>query len=101
MEVQTLLQLITAISTMIIAIAGVLMAFFFAYIPRKKTQTIDSLRKELLDCYQNIASLLIIEQDYMDEESIGKQSTRKGLYFSNKVQPKHVEKRIEQLQNNL
>jgi len=101
MDVQTIIQLISAVSTAIIAIGGIYVAYYYGYRPKKKQEQIDRLQKELLECYQNINSLLVIESDYLTEESIGKQTTRKGLYTTKIIEPKNVQRRIEELSQTL
>ena len=97
METTSLLQLVTAISTTSIAISGVFCAYFWGYIPQKDKTNKQLLQKELLECYENIAGLLEIESDYMQEENIGKKKTRENVFLTKKVQPKHVQTRIEEL----
>ena len=101
METTVLIQLITAISTSLIALCGVFAAIYWGYIPRKRKVKMDSLQMELLECYQNIAGLLEIEAEYMEEESIGKKKARANVTLSKKVQPKHVETRIRELSEEL
>ena len=97
METTEWIQLITAISTALIALSGVFAAFYWGYLPQKRQAKIDCLQKELLECYQNIAGLLEIEAEYMEEESIGKKKARANVTLTKKVQPKHVQTRIIEL----
>ena len=101
MNVTIFCQILIAVSTTLIAIAGVLAAYFYGYVPKINKQKLVRLQKELLDCYKNIQSLLEIEAEYMEEEGIGKQTTRRGKNLSSNIQPKKVQTRIEQLENEL
>ena len=97
MEIAELIQLVTAISTMVIAVCGIFAAYYWGYVPRKKQQKIDQLQKELFDCYCDIYNLLQIEQDYMEEEGMTKQKVRAERRLTPRSQPNNVERRIEDL----
>lgn len=97
METTEWIQLFTAISTAVIAVCGILAAYFWGYVPRKKQEKIEKLQKELFDCYCDIYNLLQIETDYMEEEGISKRKVRENRRLTSRSEPKNVEKRIEDL----
>ena len=97
METTELIQLVTAISTALIAVCGVFSAIYWGYIPRKRQETIEQLQKELFDCYSDIYNLLEIEKDYMAEENLSKKKTRENRSLTRRSEPKNVQNRIEQL----
>jgi hypothetical protein len=99
METAVLIQLVTAISTSLIALCGVFSAIYWGYIPRKQKAKVEKLQKELLDCYCDIYNLLQIEKDYMDEEGLTKQKVREYRRLSDRSQPGNVDKRIEELKS--
>ena len=93
-----LIQLITAISTALIAMCGVFAAIYWGYIPRKRQAKIDQLQKELHDCYCDIYNLLEIEKDYMADEDLSKKKVRENRRLSNRSKPSNVERRIAELE---
>jgi len=97
METTELIQLLTAISTTVIAVCGIFAAYYWGYAPRKKQEKIDQLQKELFDCYCDIYNLLQIEKEYMEEEGISKRKVREDRRLTSRSEPKNVEKRIEDL----
>ena len=97
METIVLIQLITAISTAVIAICGMFAAYYWGYVPRKRKEKIDQLQKELFDCYCDISNLLEIEQDYIEEEGISKRRTRKERQLTDRSKPSNVNKRLDDL----
>jgi hypothetical protein len=97
METTELIQLVTAISTALIAVCGVFSAIYWGYIPRKRQEKIEQLQKELFDCYSDIYNLLEIEKDYMAEENLSKKKTRENRSLTRRSEPKNVQNRIEQL----
>ena len=99
METTELIQLITAISTSLIAFCGVFAAIFWGYIPRKRQAKIEQLQKELLDCYCDIYNLLQIEKDYMEDEGLSKKKVREERRLSERSQPGNVDRRIGELKS--
>ena len=99
METTELIQLITAISTALIALCGVFAAIYWGYIPRKRQAKIDQLQKELLDCYCDIYNLLQIEKDYIEDEGLSKQKVRKDRRLSDCSKPSNVDRRIAELKS--
>lgn len=97
MEITELIQLITAISTAVIAVCGIFAAYYWGYVPRKKQEKIEQLQKELFDCYCDIYNLLQIEKDYMEIEGISKIKVRNNRRLTSRSEPKNVEKRLEDL----
>ncbi len=97
MEITELIQLITAISTTLIAVCGIFAAYYWRYLPRKRQEKIDQLQNELFDCYCDIYNLLEIEKDYMEEEKISKKKVRKNYTLSRRSEPKNVDTRIDEL----
>ena len=97
METTEMIQLITAISTAIIAVCGIFAAYYWGYVPRKKQEKIEQLQKELFDCYCDIYNLLQIEKDYMEIEGISKIKVRNNRRLTSRSEPKNVEKRLEDL----
>ena len=97
METTELIQLMTTISTTVIAVCGIFAAYYWGYVPRKKQEKIDQLQKELFDCYCDIYNLLQIEKEYMEEEGISKRKVREDRRLTSRSKPKNVEKRIEDL----
>lgn len=97
MEMTELIQLITAISTAVIAVCGIFAAYYWGYVPRKKQEKIEQLQKELFDCYCDIYNLLQIEKDYMEIEGISKIKVRNNRRLTSRSEPKNVEKRLEDL----
>lgn len=97
METSVLIQLISAISTAVIAVCGIVVAYYWGYLPRKRLEKINQLQKELFDCYCDISNLLEIEKDYIEEEGISKQKVRKNRSLSPRCEPSRLEKRIEEL----
>lgn len=97
METTELIQLITAISTAVIAVCGIFAAYYWGYVPRKKQEKIEQLQKELFDCYCDIYNLLQIEKDYMEIEGISKIKVRNNRRLTSRSEPKNVEKRLEDL----
>ena len=98
MEQAVFIQLITAISTSLIALCGVFAAIFWGYIPRKKQEKINQLQKELYDCYCDIYNLLEIEKNYMEDAELSKIKTRENRRLSNRAKPSNVERRISELE---
>ena len=94
-----LIQLISHIATVIIAVAGIVMAYFWGYKPPKNAEKIQQLQKELLGCYRDISGLLEIEKEYMAKEDISKKKTRLGKSFSKNIEPKRVQNRIKELES--
>lgn len=97
METTELIQLVTAVSTTLIALCGVFAAIYWGYIPRKRQEKINQLQKELLDCYYDIYNLLEIEKDYMEEGDLSKKKIRENHSLTRRSEPKNVQNRIEQL----
>lgn len=97
METSTIIQLITAISTAVIAIGSIFVAYFWGYVPRRRQEKIVQLQKELLECYQNIDVFLEIEQEYIKGNGLSKKSVRNGKNLTRKTQPKFVANRINEL----
>lgn len=77
METSTIIQLITAISTAVIAIGSIFAAYFWGYVPRRRQEKIVQLQKELLECYQNIDVFLEIEQEYIKGNGLSKKKCAK------------------------
>ena len=67
----------------------------------KEQAKIASLRKELLSVYKNVSELLEIEKELMTELDIGKRTSRLGHITDRHIQPKHVENRIRELEQDL
>lgn len=101
MEATLVLQIVKTVSTVIIAISGVLVAYYWGYLPKRKRQDEEALLRELLDCYRNIETLLIIEKEYMEIEEIGKKTTRNGLYTSKIIEPTRMARRVLELEEQL
>ena len=99
METLVLIQLVTAISTALIAICGIIAAYYWGYVPRKRQEKINQLHKELLDCYCDIYYLLQIEKDYIEEDKLSKKTTREDRHLSDRSKPSNVDKRIEELKS--
>ena len=101
METTELIQLITAISTTMIAVCGVFAAIYWGYIPRKRQEKIEQLQKELLDCYYDIYNLLQIEKDYIEDENLSKKKVRENRRLSDRSKPSNVDRRIEELKQSI
>ena len=84
--------------SLIIGVSSIITAFILGYVPRKRQEEIQRLRKELLEVYIGVLNLKSVEEDLEAEAGISKQSARKGLNITEKLQRNRIEKRIEQLQ---
>lgn len=101
METQLVLQIVSTVSTTVIAIAGVFAAYYWGYMPRKRKLKEKALLKELHECYRNIDALLSIEQDYMSIEDIGKKTTRQGRDTTKLIEPTRMQRRMRQLEEQI
>lgn len=97
METNEIIQLVTAISTALIAVSGVFAAIFWGYIPRQKEKVIKQLQKELFDCYCDIYNLLEIEKAYMADEMLSKKAVRKDRKLTSRSEPAKVNSRLNEL----
>lgn len=64
-------------------------------------QKLQVSQKELYNVYRNLNELLDIEKDLSGELDVGKRTTRKGRMTDRYAQPKHVKKRIIDLEKEL
>lgn len=85
--------------SLIIGASSIITAFIWGYIPRKRKNEIQKLRKELLEVYIGVYNLKIVEDDLETELGISKQEARRGLIITEKLQKNRIEKRIEQLKS--
>ena len=83
--------------SLIIGVSSIITAFIWGYVPRKRQEEIQRLRKELLEVYIGVYNLKSVEEDLEAEAGISKQAARKGLNITEKLQRNRIEKRIEQL----
>lgn len=92
-------------SSIVLAIAGIIIACIFGFVPRVRKKELDILKKklkqrdaELLSLYKDVYQLIQVEQHLLEVSGISKQEARKGYSISEKCEPKRVEKRIFQLE---
>ncbi len=105
MTTTLLITCISAIASLTAAIASVIGA-----LRRKKIEDLQMqldkdkaevllLKNELYRVYINVSELLEIEKELSDELDIGKKTTRKGRLTDCYIQPKRVQRRIQELSN--
>lgn len=106
-NVTFVLAIFTALTSLIAAVASLVGA-----LQKKKINALSldlekakqkelSSKNELYKVYLNLKELLDIEKELAEELSIGKPTTRKGRLTDRYAQPKHVEKRITDLETEL
>jgi len=96
------------IITIISSVAAIVLAFLYGFTPKVKKKELDELKKklisrdtELIEVYKDIQAFEEIEKFLCEELSISKQEARKGYSISEKCEPKRIEKRISQLEDQL
>lgn len=103
-NVTFVLAIFTALTSLIAAVASLVSAFQKKQINtlsldlKKARQKELSSKTELYKVYLNLRELLDIEKELAEELAIGKPTTRKGRSTDRYAQPKHVERRITDLE---
>ena len=91
---------IETIATIIIAICGAIATYFCSYLPRIRKQKINSLNKELLGVYKDLALIRDNEQRVCEEYGESLKSFRDGGLGTSKYStPSNITKRIEELES--
>ena len=88
--------------------ASVIVAYFFGFEPRKRKADVDKLKDsvkkknvELISLYNDVQALVQIESYLIQELGISKQKSREGYTISNRCEPKRIEKRIVELEEQI
>lgn len=89
------------IVAIITGISSIITAVIWGYIPRKRLEENERLRKELLEIYMGAYNLKAIEEGLEGELGISKRKARQDLQITPKLQKSHIEKRITELQSKL
>ncbi len=95
------LGVVGIIVSLVIGLSGIVISFICCYKPKEKQIKITALEEELLEAYMNIQQLLEIEKELTEECEKGKITVRKPYNITRICQPKHVEKRIYELNQKL
>ena len=82
----------------ITGIASIVTAIIWGYVPRKRSQEIKRLRKELLEVYIGAYNHKAVEESLEAEYGVSKSIARKGFIITDKLQKSKIEKRIQSLQ---
>ena len=102
-----MLAVFTALTSLCAAVASVIGALQNKKLEKvsldldSTKQRLSSSQKELYNVYRNLNELLEIEKDLSEELDVGKRTTRKGRLTDRYAQPKHVQTRIMELEQEL
>lgn len=86
------------IVALITGISSIVTAIIWGYVPKKRTQEIKRLRRELLEVYIGAYNLKAVEESLEAEFGVSKTIARKDLVITEKLERKKIEKRIQTLQ---
>lgn len=87
------------IVTSITGLSSIITAIIWGYVPRKRSEEIKKLQKELLEIYNGAYKLKVIEERLEGELGISKRKARQDLQITPKLQKSYIEKRISMLQS--
>ena len=90
-----LANLLVGIATLL----SVIIAGLLTWTSSVKSKKLNNLSKELLELYMDVHQLLQIETDLTEEIGAKKNTVRKPYTLSKRIEPKHVEKRIAELES--
>lgn len=102
-----ILTIFTAVTSLIAAVSSLIGALQKKKIDHlsleleKKNRKLISSKNELYKVYLNVNELLQIERDLTEELEIGKPTARKGYQTDRYIQPKHVQTRIAELEQEI
>lgn len=85
----------------ITGISSIITAIIWGYVPRKRSEEIKRLQKELLEVYGGVYNLKAIEEKLEGELGVSKIEARKGINIPKTFETKRIEKRIIELQSKL
>lgn len=95
------LGLASIIASLVVATGAIIVSIICVTIPRQRKETIDKLRKELLDVYKGVEQLKKVEESLEQQFGVSKQTARKDLKLPEKFENARLTKRIIQLENQL
>ncbi len=85
----------------ITGISSIITAIIWGYVPRKRSEEIKRLQKELLEVYGGVYNLKAVEEKLEGDFGISKIEARKGINIPKTFETKRIEKRIIELQSKL
>ncbi|MBR1475519.1 MAG: hypothetical protein IJ613_08120 [Muribaculaceae bacterium] len=90
--------------TIILSAAGIAISIIWGYMPKRRMAINEELKEklekrehELLTLYQDVQTLLRIEEDLTHKASLSKRKVRKGKALSCLCEPARVTRRIREL----
>ena len=92
-------ELASIIVAIIMGTSSIVTAIIWGYVPRKRTQQIKKLQRELLEVYIDVYNLKIVEERLEEENGVSKKAAREGLLITPLIGRKRIEGRISQLQS--
>lgn len=90
--------LCSIIIALIMGASSIVTAIIWGYVPKKRTQEIKRLRRELLEVYIGAYNLKAVEESLEAESGVSKTEARKDLMITEKLETKRIDKRIQALQ---
>lgn len=106
-EITFVLTIFTAVTSLIAAVSSLIGTLQKKKIDNlsleleKTNRKLMSSKNELYKVYLNVNELLQIENDLTNELEIGKRTARKGYQTDRYIQPKHVQLRIAELEQEI
>ena len=89
------------IASSIIAAVGITVSIICVATPRIRKIELDNLRKELLDTLHGVEEMKKLEKSLEEQAGVSKREARKGYNSPEKFENARLQKRINQLENQL